>query len=111
MLHEDYLKLRAEQKTPYEELQFPGGEHYRDAIARAKKFLDELKQSHPDDSVLIVSHGSFLRVLLAVLFGCTVAQTYEQVPRQKNTSLSVVNWNNDVQAELLGDITHLAGLV
>lgn len=38
-------------------------ESIRDCLNRAKKFLDDIKVSYPNKTILIVSHGSFIKAL------------------------------------------------
>lgn len=44
------------------------GENYFDVEKRAKKFLKFLKEKHPDDTILIIGHGIFLRLFILQLF-------------------------------------------
>jgi broad specificity phosphatase PhoE len=47
----------------------PKGENYFDLEKRAQRFLEFLEKIHKNDSVLIVSHGLFLRLFLLRIFG------------------------------------------
>ncbi len=38
-------------------------ESIKDCLARAKKFLDKVKKEYPNKSILIISHGSFIKTL------------------------------------------------
>ena len=38
-------------------------ESIRDCLSRAKQFLDKMKKEYPDKSILVVSHGSFIKAL------------------------------------------------
>ena len=38
-------------------------ESIKDCLARAKKFLDKVKKEYPDKSILVISHGSFIKTL------------------------------------------------
>ena len=42
---------------------YPGGESYFDVAARVYPFLKELKNLHPEDTVLIVTHAAACRVI------------------------------------------------
>ena len=44
-------------------VRYPGGESYFDVAARVYPFLKELKELHPDDTVLIVTHAGTCRVI------------------------------------------------
>jgi len=45
----------------------PGGENLREVAARANRFLEE--SVHGDTTIVVVSHGYFLRVLTALTLG------------------------------------------
>ncbi len=47
---------------------FPGGESLMDVSVRAQEFLTEMLEKHPDETVLIVSHGSFLTIFSALYY-------------------------------------------
>ena len=46
-----------------------GGESHRDLLERLAGFARELESRHPDDDVLVVSHGGALRALAVALLG------------------------------------------
>ena len=57
-----------------------------EVIARGLSFVNEIRAKHPDEKVLVVSHGSFIRTLLKELIDD------EEIQRGKvgNTSLTIV---------------------
>lgn len=52
----------------YVEVRTPGGESFRDQIARTASFLDDLRQK-PTGRVAVVAHGGILRALDCLLNG------------------------------------------
>lgn len=46
----------------------PGGESINDVIARARVFLNQINNLKQGESVLILSHGTFIRVLFCLIF-------------------------------------------
>lgn len=46
---------------------FTGGESIADVSERAKEVLAEISEEYPDKTVLLVSHGSFLTVISALI--------------------------------------------
>ena len=44
-------------------------ESLQDCLARAKKFLDKIKKEYPNKTILIISHGSFIKALHFNLIG------------------------------------------
>jgi broad specificity phosphatase PhoE len=45
----------------------PGGESYKALRKRMKTFINEIYYSHPDDTVLLVTHGITIQAIRAVL--------------------------------------------
>ncbi len=48
---------------------FPGGESLQDVEARAREVYAEILEKHPEQTVLIVSHGAFLSVFASLVAG------------------------------------------
>lgn len=44
-------------------------ESIKDCLLRAKKFIDKIKEEYPDKTILLVSHGSFIKALHFNLIG------------------------------------------
>jgi len=89
-------------------LKFPGGEDFEGFIERASKFLDKLKRHTPSQTMLIVSHGGPLRVLVCCLLGIDLGH-WKQI-RLDNASLSIVEtYSQGAVVSLLNDTSHLRG--
>lgn len=90
-------------------LKFPGGEDFEGFIERASKFLDKLKKHTPSQTMLIVSHGGPLRVLICCLLGIDLGH-WRQI-RLDNASLSIVETSSQgTIVSLLNDTSHLRGV-
>jgi len=88
------------------EISFPGGESFRGFIARTRKFLDRLNKHPVEQTILIVSHGGPLRVLVCDLLG--IDQSHWRQLRCDNASLSIVEtYPQRVVLSLLNDTSHL----
>ena len=96
----DFKKART---LPYTEVQYPDGEHYRDAYIRARNFLEELKNNHANETIAVISHAAFIRVILSDLLGVLIEDLYTQIPRIPNTALSIfdISINGAVAIELI----------
>ena len=46
---------------------FPGGESSRDAQQRALRAIDRIREAHPDDRIVIATHGNLMALYLNVL--------------------------------------------
>lgn len=57
----------SEIKGDFYEKKVSGGESVNDVTERAKKFLEIIESTKNNDKILVVSHGSFLRVLFCVM--------------------------------------------
>ncbi|XKM12835.1 histidine phosphatase family protein [Orbaceae bacterium ac157xtp] len=75
------------------------GEHFLDVLERMQQSLAEIIAHAPADNgnILIVSHGTALRVLLCVLNGGDWKRHRDEnyFPRMLNTSISLVNYKGD----------------
>jgi broad specificity phosphatase PhoE len=86
----------------------PGGESPLIAAERARRVLGHLQQSGAGAPVL-VAHGRFNRILMAVLLGRDLSRMDEI--RQRNASISVFEWDGVSGATpiLLDSVDHLTG--
>ncbi|MFC1897410.1 histidine phosphatase family protein [Chloroflexota bacterium] len=90
-------------------LEFPGGESLEKFIERTSRFLDKLKRHEPSQTILIVSHGGPLRVLVFCLLGIDLGH-WRQF-RFENASLSIVETHSQgAVVSLLNDTAHLRGV-
>ena len=53
---------------------FPQGESLLDVYERANSFYNDILQKHPNETVLIVSHGTFLSILSAIIYQDELAE-------------------------------------
>lgn len=83
------------------------GESILDVQARARRAVEHIVQTHPGETVLAVTHGRLLRVLLATLLeGYGLARMNEI--QHANTSVNrVVVTGTRFEAELLNCTAHL----
>lgn len=95
-----------------------GGEGYLPVLKRMQKALDDIITAAPEQNgnILIVSHGTVLRLLLCVLNGGDWHRHRDEAyfPRMLNTSISLVNYQQPKQNEkghysvkYYNDISHL----
>jgi len=87
-------------------LRFPGGEGFKEFIARVTAFVGRLNKHTPEQTALIVSHSGPLRVLICHLMG--IDQSHWPQIRIDNASLSIVETYPQVAiVSLLNDTSHL----
>ncbi len=94
----------------------PGGETFSQLQQRVFQFARELSQAHPDQQVLLVSHGAALCGLICHLTGLDPDALSRQYSPDRgpfvldNCSLSVVDLASPPLLVSLNDTAHLEGL-
>lgn len=85
----------------------PGGESLEQLEARIEPFLSRLLQRYTgDETVLVVSHGALLRVLLCALLGFDLGHWWQM--RLDSASLTIVDsYPERIMLSLLNDTCHL----
>lgn len=76
--------------------------------SRVLDFFNELKAKHPEDSILIVSHGVTIRAMLAVVQGLK-SSYIDSVESVKNCSISIIDIFNNAKPQIItiNSIDHL----
>ena len=83
------------------------GESFRDLYNRSVKFLDFLHRNYDQESILIVSHGGWNRMVLGSILNKTIDESLSI--SQKNTCVNVVEYQNrsNGNVHLMNCTTHL----
>lgn len=63
----EYPELQAQRKKSKYDFRNPKGESYSDSDQRVKPFVEELKQKHANQTVLLLTHGGINRIILGQL--------------------------------------------
>ncbi len=63
-------------------------EPFADFAARINDFLEDVVSRHPDETVLIVSHGGSIRVIHAVAQGLDYVRDHRSIPGVANCTVS-----------------------
>ena len=105
-LNEKYPDLARSVMNVDTGVSFPGGESFADFVERVRVFLKTLEKFNEDHTVLIVSHGATLRVIICELLGINPNHWYQL--GIDNASLSVVNtYPHRTILNSLNDTSHL----
>ena len=64
-VEERWSQLAGEWRARPAAVRMPDGESLQDVRERALRFLDRLRHSHADGSILVITHGTVVRLLLA----------------------------------------------
>lgn len=109
-LEQEVSAVRARWRAGETDLAPSGGESPAMAATRAERFLGRLKAAGPR-SPLVVAHGRFNRIFMALLLGRPLSRMDEI--RQRNGSLSVFEWDGTAPATpiLLDDVGHIPGSI
>lgn len=82
------------------------GESFQDLIDRVTPVIKEIVKKHENENVLIVTHTVTLKAIMASLKGHSISEIW-QPPFIKQTSLTVIEFNNDEFDILMhGDMSH-----
>lgn len=94
-------------KGPHQ-VQIPRGESMWEVTERAWKFIQELPKNHSGETILVVTHGMTLQLLVKKALGFSVEQ-WEDVPWQYNTSVNILDLSEagEFTPILIADHTHL----
>ena len=87
---------------------YEGTETMAELLDRMSRFFDDIREHHPDDRVMVLSHGTALIALRSVLDG-KEAGPFTSIPMQRNASISVFSWTVEQGLEVVfeNDIKHL----
>lgn len=89
------------------EVEIPNGETFRQLQERVVATLDELVRAHPQQTILVVSHGAAIRTAICAALDIPLNQVWNI--RQDNTALNVFEYYEDrTVLACLNDTNHLA---
>lgn len=86
----------------------PDGETLGEVAERAVREITEIANRHPDEAVLVVSHGGTIRASIGYFLGLDLNNYWRL--RQDNGALNIVDYLGDDRAVLVlfNDTSHLA---
>lgn len=73
----------------------PGGESLYEVYQRMAAAADDYAKNHPDDDIVIVSHGVSIATLICKTNGIPLDEVYRWIP--DNTDIVTIKWPNDTQ--------------
>jgi alpha-ribazole phosphatase len=111
MLHHEIVDLYPELYTTWladPDCIPPGGESFSQVTVRLAGVLDQLQEEHPDQTVLIVSHGGALTLLICHALGLPPQMRWKM--RLETTSISELHlYEGNALLMRLNDAHHLKG--
>ncbi|MGH8866378.1 MAG: histidine phosphatase family protein [Actinomycetes bacterium] len=78
----------------------PGGEEPRAGVARSWAAVREAAAAHPGGNVLLVGHGTLMRLLLCDLLGATLAAYRSGLPEVRSTAVTEVRVSDETASLL-----------
>ena len=103
---ENWINFKRKKKLPPISFRPERGENFYDLKKRAKKFLKEIKNKYQDKTVLIVSHGGLIRMLLGTIMKIPIKIAFGMT--QLNCCVNLVEIKGkDVQVHFINCTRHL----
>lgn len=90
----DFLSMMAEKGLCISDLSPNGGEKLSDVRERACQAVEEIKAMYAGKSIVVCSHGDFMRMMLSCMLGIGIDQANSL--RFENASYSIVEWDGAV---------------
>ncbi|ADJ26017.1 Phosphoglycerate mutase [Dehalogenimonas lykanthroporepellens BL-DC-9] len=88
------------------EIAFPGGENFQSLIERSTMFIQRVIAEHgPGDTVMIVSHGGPLRIIICHLLGIPVSHHWQLTVERASVSILRLTGDKAV-LDCLNDMSH-----
>ncbi len=92
------------------EAQIPGGETFHEVKERAMSALNQLVAAHPNQTIVVVSHGGTIRTVLCALLDIHLNNIWKI--KQDNTAINMLEYCDDaVFVSLVNDAHHLDGQI
>ena len=88
-----YADLWLQRSANPAKIRPPGGETVGELAERVQLVLDDIAHIHPEDSILIVSHGLALATVICKVRGIPVGQAYHVIP--ENADPVWVEWEKN----------------
>lgn len=88
------------------EAQIPGGETFHEVKERAMAALKQLVAKHPNQTIVVVSHGGTIRTVLCDILDIHLNNIWKI--KQDNTAINILEYYDDeVFVSLVNDAQHL----
>jgi broad specificity phosphatase PhoE len=93
-IQQRYAEEWAERRADRLHAAPPGGESLAQVAARVLEGLYAIAQRHPEQRILIVSHGLALAVVLCAAAGAPLTEAFHRIP--ENAQPMIVNWTQTI---------------
>lgn len=96
----EFKEIRKASLAAWHEFKPQEGESYAELQQRVKGFFMDLEKKHPNDTVLLVSHGGPLGVLLVDMLGKELTEENYRTHQPKNAEFTVVEVFQDGKKQI-----------
>ncbi len=96
----EWKAIKKLSKEPFHLFKPEKGESYQDLQKRAASFFHELIKKHPNDTVLVVSHGGTLGVLLLHILEKELTEENYRTHQPKNTEFTIIEIGENGQKKI-----------
>jgi len=108
-INNQWSEIMAKLFTHPDEIQIPDGETFREVKERATVALTKLVAQHPNETIVVVSHGGTIRTLLCAILN--IHLNYLWRIKQDNTAINILEYYDDqVMVSLVNSTHHLYSL-
>ncbi len=90
---EEFIEIVRNLTIPLSQLRPPGGETLAEVQARARAFVNDVTEKYSGKTVVLCSHGDFLRMVISVLMNKTIEEA-DSTYRMENASFSMFELDN-----------------
>lgn len=105
-LNSEWAAMMDRLFTHPDEVEIPGGETFRQLKARVTQAVDSLVEQHPDETIVIVSHGGTIRTLLSAVLQMPLNAVWNI--KQDNTAVNIIDYAaGQAYVSLVNDTHHL----
>jgi len=105
-INHNWPELMSKLFTHPDEIRIPGGETFRELKDRAQTAIQRLITNHPNETIIVVSHGGTIRTVICAALGIPLNNVWNI--RQDNTAINILEYFKDhTMVALVNDTHHL----
>ncbi|MDF2636002.1 MAG: Phosphoglycerate mutase [Pelosinus sp.] len=108
-INNQWSDIMARLFTHPDEIVIPGGETFKEVKERATIALSKLVKKHPNETIVVVSHGGTIRTILCAVLNIHLNHLWNI--KQDNTAINILEYyDNQALVSLMNGTYHLDGL-
>lgn len=105
-IQEKYSELAQTWISEPENIIIPKGENFSQVKERSYNAILNLVERHPEQTIVVVSHGATIRSILCAVLGISLNRMWQI--KQDNTAVNILDFfSQDVIISLINSTTHL----